>query len=436
MMGIPTLKYKQFTRWFSLFIISLLPIFASAQTSGTNDFVYSLLNLYPEDYYKNNGLTIFPILSLPFGGEEQALGNAYTAVSREVSFLNSNPAASPLQDKTEFAIHHANIISDVMLETMAFSDRWDNIGIGAFVQILHSEFTALGISGEQKASSAYTETLIGANFGYNFLKSYYFSGISIGANLKFVYRSIPKELYAHVTGLNGTDQSAVGLMGDIGLLSRFNFLKGYYARDKNFSVGLTLRNLGPLVQNEPLPTTITLGLAYQPLRFWLVSFDFTQPINLQDINQSEHFGYAVGTALQFVDFFSVKGGFQIKGGNPRISLGGSIDLKDISFEVNYVLDLSTQFKIPDHLSIQGKLNLGDNGRALLQKKVDSLYIDALLALSQTDYEKVIGLCDQALAIDPTFSPANETRALAEKSKKLSDQIDSIRIDTQTIDPKQ
>ena len=428
-MGSQPPKYKHFTRVSILVLAIFGSVWASAEASGTNDFVYGLLSIVPTEYYKNNGITVFPVLSLPFGGEEQAMGNAYTAVSRELSFLNSNPAASSLQDKTEFAINHSTIISDVMLETAAFSSRWDNIGIGAFLQILHSEFTALNITGNQIASSAYTESVIGLNFGYTFGRDYYFSGIAIGGNLKVAYRNIPAELYAHVTGISGKEQSAIGIMGDIGLLTRFNFLKGYVARDKNFSVGLTLRNIGPLVQDEPLPTTATIGLAYQPFRFWLVSVDFTQPINLKDITQSEHFGYAIGTALQFVDFFSVKAGFQMKGGNPRISLGGNIDLTDISFEINYVLDLSTQFKLPDHLSIQGKLNFGDNGRATLQKKVDSLYIDALVALSQTDFEQVIKLCEEALAIDPVFSPALETLALARRSLTLNNQIENVRVNT-------
>ena len=162
------LMYNKFFSFLVLLVtLSIFPVMGFAQNYGTNDFVASLLTFAPNQY-NNNGLTAFPILSLPFGGEDAAMGNAYTAVSREISFLNSNPAGSPLMGQTEFSIHHANIISDVMLETAAYTSRWDNIGVGAFAQILHSEFTALGISGNQIAASVYTESIIGLNFGYTF----------------------------------------------------------------------------------------------------------------------------------------------------------------------------------------------------------------------------------------------------------------------------
>ena len=67
-----------------------------AQEFKVNDFVYAMSHLFPDEYARNTGLTIFPILSLPFGGDQTAMANAYTAVCRDISFLEANPAAAEL----------------------------------------------------------------------------------------------------------------------------------------------------------------------------------------------------------------------------------------------------------------------------------------------------------------------------------------------------
>ena len=43
---------------------------------------------------QNTGLTIFPTLIIPSGGEFEGMATAYTAVARDVSFLDANAAAS------------------------------------------------------------------------------------------------------------------------------------------------------------------------------------------------------------------------------------------------------------------------------------------------------------------------------------------------------
>ena len=55
------------------------------------------------------------------------------------------------------------------------------------------------------------------NVSYNFFPSYYFSGLSVGANVKVAYRSIPDAIYLN--------QSVFAAMLDVGMLTRFDFLK-------------------------------------------------------------------------------------------------------------------------------------------------------------------------------------------------------------------
>jgi hypothetical protein len=405
----------------------------SAWSEDFSDFYEQLLTINAESSQTNAGLTVFPLLALSTSAEQQAMANAYTAVARDSGYFEANAGGSALMEDTLFSIYYSNILADVNLQALTFAYRNGDLGFGSLIKVLHTPFTAYRIGGEQQASAYYIESLIGLNLSYSFFRDYYFSGIAIGANIKMAYRSIPAELYQHVGSVGATDQSAIGIMADLGALMRFNLLKAYTSRDRNFSIGLSLQNIGPYVQNEALPSQFNAGLAWSPWRFLLISGDFALPINLQNIAKSMIPGYSIGAALRFADFLTINAGFQMKGGNPRFSIGSDITLENFELGLSYTLDYTTQFRIPDHLGIELRFNLGDEGRKALQNKVDTLYIDALVALSKGDYLKVISLCEAALALDPGYSPAIETKKLAQKSQELIDKIEAIRLDEAPLD---
>ncbi len=407
-------------------IVSLFLLISTQAVFAQNEYQDFALSLVPIEQLGYTGLTALNILNLPLGGEQQGFAGAYTALARDISYLEANPAGASLQRSTEISLFSSNIISDVNLAAAAYTQRFDDLGIGAFFKLLHTPFEAIGIRGEQLASSNYTESVLGLNVSYTLLRSYYFDGLSLGANIKFGFRDIPKEIYERINGLNGQDQSSAAFMVDFGILTRFNLLKPYTSREKNFSVGLVLQNFGPPVIDDPLPSAFRVGLSYQPLRFWVVTADLRVPINLVAPGLSENPGFGFGTSLQFTDFLAVNAGFYAKAGGPQIAFGTDVDIAGFNLILNYMLDLSTNFTIPDHLSVQIKFNFGDSGRAELSKKVDNLYIGALTLLADARYEDVIAVCKQILDLDRYFSPAQETLELAQRSVKLRDQLENIQ----------
>jgi len=164
----------------------------------------------------NTGLTLFPTLLVPMGGEYEGMGTAYTAVGRDASFLEANPAASSNLEQTELSLYHTNLIADTSMEGLAYTMRFDDLGLGVGGKHLHVPFTSYDDFGAQIGTARYTETVVAANVSYNFLSSFYFHGVSAGANLKAAYRNIPDRI--------APNQSGAGIMTDMGLLSRFHFL--------------------------------------------------------------------------------------------------------------------------------------------------------------------------------------------------------------------
>jgi hypothetical protein len=365
----------------------------------------------------NTGLTVFPILMIPAGGEAESMGSAYTAVARDASFMEFNPAGSSVLENTELALLHNNWIADTNIEGILYTRRFDKLGFGLGGKFLYVPFTGYDMWGGRTASGYYSETVVAANVSYNFLSNYYFYGLAVGTTLKMAYRHVPEAI--------AVGQSAFGIMGDIGLLTRFNFLKFFAARNRNASVGLTLRNLGPAAAGEPLPSSVVLGLAYSPMRPWLVAFDIIVPVSLYpDKYPAEKPGFALGTSVQVTNFFSTQFGLLIRGGNPRLSLGGKLSVDMFTFVINYTLDMTTQFTNLDRFSVQLKVNFGDEGRKEREKAVEDYYLQGIEAYAKGNIQKSIELFSQALALDPTFLPAQETLDTAKRSLDLQVQMDA------------
>ncbi len=408
---------------FAAIVLTLAVFPAYLAASGLSEDEFStwfndIGNRFAVDDVENTGLTVFPTLNIPMGGEYEAMGTAYTAVSRESSFFEANPAGSSDLRYTELALYHNNLIADTNMESIVYTTRRDDFGVGVGGKFLYVPFTEYDDFGVQQGTARYTETIVGVNASYNFLNSFYFNGVSVGANAKVAYR--------HISEVIASDLSAPGIMFDVGLLSRFNVLKFFSARERNAAAGLTVRNLGPNVLGEPLPSEIAVGVAYKPLRPWLISADTTIPVTPFSSQPAAPLGYAMGSAVSVTDFFTARGGFGIDGGNPRVSMGGAVTVEQLIVSLNYTLDMTTQLSSFDRISLNVRFNFGDQGRAAREARVRELYLDALVAFAAGDLERTIALCEEALELDPTFQPARETLTTAALSLDLQNEMESIR----------
>ncbi len=139
----------------------------------------------------NSGLTTFRSLLVPMGGLAEGMGTAYTAVARDSSYFESNPAASSCLDYTELAVFHNNWIADSKIEGAVYTIRYKGLGFGVGGKWLYLPFTAYDDFGERSGSGYYSEAMAGFNLSYNLFPGYYFNGIAVGATGKLAYRSIP-----------------------------------------------------------------------------------------------------------------------------------------------------------------------------------------------------------------------------------------------------
>ncbi|HUV08975.1 MAG TPA: UPF0164 family protein [Spirochaetia bacterium] len=393
----------------TILFFSLLVFAAGADYS---DFYGGISGTFGGLEDPNTGLTVFPTLLIPLGGNLEGMGTAYTAVASDSGFLESNPAGSSVLEISELSFLHHNWIADSQIEGIIYTVRFNNLGIGVGGKFLYIPFTEYNIIGERESKGLISETILTLNASYNFFSSYTFHGLAVGANLKAAYRHIPSSIYP--------GQSAITAMLDVGILTRINFLKFYYSQTKNFSVGLTLKNLGLPALGEPLPTLLSAGIAYSPLYPLLISVDFNLPVSFNSATQpAERWYIATGLNVTVTNFLSIQGGFRLKE-NPFISLGGTLDLEPARFIVNYNLDLSGSLNPLDKFSVEAKLKLGDGGRAARQKQVEELYAGGLEAYAAGDFEKAITSWEKCLELNPQFLPATENLITLRKRLELQE----------------
>ena len=240
-------------------------------------------------------------------------------------------------------------------------------------------------------------------------------GFSVGTNFKLGYRGIPNSI--------APNQSALAVMVDVGLQTRLNLLKYYSSREKNFSYGLAVKNIGSeLIDTpDPLPTTFSTGIAYSPIKPLTWAFDINYPFNL-DGTPSEAISYSTGFDINLASFLSVQSGFLLKRGLPRFSVGTSFDAEKFSITANYTLDLTTQFTKLDRFSLSLRLNLGDFGRMSRNEKAQILYLEGLETYANGNISGAIDLWEECLSIREDFTPAKEMIQTARKTLELNNRL--------------
>ena len=258
----------------------------------------------------NSGITAFPILLIPSGGRYEGMGTAFTAIASGPGLIESNPAGSASELNPIVAFSHHNWIADSSIESVFFTAPADPLGIGVGTKFIFVPFTRYDILGNRNGSGYFFELLGMVNVSIRVISTNFFF-LSVGVNMKAVYRRVPDQI--------ALDQSAAGFPVDIGVLAKLRLL--------NFSIGAVLKNFGqnPAELVSPLPTIASFGMAFSPLKVLILSVDLNLPISFEPHKfPAEKFDVAAGFDLAMTEFLSLHGGAKIKADNPKITIGTTL----------------------------------------------------------------------------------------------------------------
>lgn len=419
-----------------LFLLS--PLFALDLT----DVFHTLSDPFYNMVDPNEGLTSFPSLNISCGGREESLGSAFTGLSDDIGFFDSNPAGSCLLKKGEVAAFHNSWIADSNMETLAWADRFNDLGLGLKLKCFYVPFTEYNYFGERVSANYYSETTACANISYNFFHGYYFKGLAVGANVKAAWRSVPdytnNEDDSIIKG-SGLSQSALALMADFGVMVSFDAFKNFDSRDPNLRIGASLLNLGVAMTgfgsqgsfglDDPLPTAAAVGASYRLFKKLAFCADFRQPLNLQNLAKSGRWSAGIGIDVNVTDFLEFMAGFRLKGANPRFSLGTEFKIKRFIFDINYTFDLTSSMNPVNHFSLSARVALGDHGRKQRQERCDDLYTKGLDEYAKGNEAAAVEYWQAALKEDKAWTPAKRWIDTVNNSRKLYERV----LDIQSLD---
>ena len=405
-------------RFLTVFTVLFLGLAGQIYSLDYADISDSLTELGYFNSSKNEGTTSFRSLLIPIGGRPESLGSAYTGLCDDAGYINYNSAASCILTETQASAFHNSWIADSKMDTIVYTTRIDNGGFGLQAGCLYMPFTEYNIFGERVNASYYSETNFAANISYNFLAGYDFKGLALGLTVKTAFRSVPDYTDNNtdsIISLSGLAQSGVGIMADVGMLLQFNFLKFFASRTPNVRIGLSAQNLGAaftgissssgIKLDDPLPTFFAAGMSCQFLPIITATFDIKQPVNLFHPEDYQMFSVSAGLILAFTKQFNLLVGAEIKGGNPRFSVGSELQLSKARLNFNYTLDLTSSLNPVNRISLSAKILLGDRGRAERQKLIDELYSKGLEYYANAEWENAIEQWESVLILNKRYDPA-------------------------------
>lgn len=270
--------------WALLTLLGLMPAFAYAAGPGTSAATF---------------------LNLGFGARPLAVGEAYVAISDDVSALHYNPAGlaygasgSSRQGtrKYEMLMSHSMHVQQIQMTQMGFITRpfgfsVTHLGLGGIERRTSETSTPEGTFGA-------SDFMMGASYGRKF------NGIGLGITTKLIRQTIG-------------EYSATAYAADFGAL--------YRLKNKPLSLGIGIANIGTHVkfvdQGFPLPTTLRVGATYG------LSKRFPHALSLQ-VDVPRDNTIAVRLGMEYLGFgpFALRGGYRTYSGTQRkAALGRGLD---------------------------------------------------------------------------------------------------------------
>jgi len=257
--------------------------------------------------------TGFSSLELGPGARAQAMGSAFASVADDPSASFWNPAGlSRLKDLEVLATHNQSF-EGIRQEYISMAKRFPEGTLGLSVGMVYNSDPLLGtdVNGDSVGTFGYRDILATAAFGFRASPS-----LDVGAGVEYLSSTI-------------ADYSAGGFAMNAGL--RY-FPPGV----NNFSLGASVRHLGPGITMDlsptSLPTTWQAGMSYiLPVS----KGDLTLALDGQRTRGDDRTHFLAGVEYAQQNFLSLQAGYRSDFDSEAFSFG--VGLTFSNFQFNYAM---------------------------------------------------------------------------------------------------
>lgn len=344
------------------------------------------------------------MLKMVYGSRALGLGGAFVGVADDVYYIDANPGAGEASRILKLSLLHQEWLYDANYEAIRVSrGLGKHLYIGAGFTFLYLPFTYYDITGEQVGDSSLISQSLGVlNMGYSFRGG----SLSIGANLKMYYSSIPDDLLEARYGSDYTSQKYLAFASDVGIFARTKWLKNYIGPEPSFMFGLALKNVGYSDTYDKLPTEVQAGVSYRLLWSLLLAGQVSVPLY-------EPVYGAVGAEFDIRKKIFLQAGVRISQ-NPMLSVGFGYKLRDVELNASY----TPRIAFPNIFSVSVNFFFGETKQRRREEQITSLLIEALELFQEGDFENALASTDKVLELDPKNKMALSLKKSIEESMRL------------------
>ena len=344
------------------------------------------------------------MLKMVYGSRALGLGGAFVGVADDVYYIDANPGAGEASRILKLSLLHQEWLYDANYEAIRVSrGLGKQFYIGAGFTFLYLPFTYYDITGEQVGDSSLISQSLGVlNMGYSFRGG----SLSIGANLKMYYSSIPDDLLEARYGSDYTSQKYLAFASDVGIFARTNWLKNYIGPEPSFMFGLALKNVGYSDTYDKLPTEVQAGVSYRLLWSLLLAGQVSVPLY-------EPVYGAVGAEFDIRKKIFLQAGVRISQ-NPMLSVGFGYKLRDVELNASY----TPRIAFPNIFSVSVNFFFGETKQRRREEQITSLLIEALELFQEGNFENALASTDKVLELDPKNKMALSLKKSIEESMRL------------------
>jgi len=223
-------------------------------------------------------------LTISPGGRANGLGQAYVSLADDATAAWWNPAGLGAVKGKNISLMHASLLSDlysdIYYEYFSYANEVGGIGALSFsmAYLTYGEIIAKRSPASPEIPFKAWEGYLMGSFGMRLAEN-----LNFGLSLKFIYIDLAPA-WATQSGRKGAG-SSIAL--DVGTQWKTPGFKLWRLRIPKMRMGATVTNIGPDVnfidkeQPNPLPTTLRVGVAFNP-----ISDEISNLILTLDVEQS------------------------------------------------------------------------------------------------------------------------------------------------------
>ncbi|MCK5267176.1 MAG: PorV/PorQ family protein [Spirochaetes bacterium] len=267
-------------------------------------------------------------LKVETSAKVNALGGAFVAITQGSATAIYNPAGLIFHKENILSFSGLPWIGGTMFSSVTYIEpipKYPGITIGLDLTMFSTmEIREYSLTGEELGSTSLFDMSASFFISYPLIKD----TLGVGAGIHFILRDL-------------VDTSIFGAAFDIAIIYKTSFLSFYSPKDKNLTLGLALRNIGPPLSFDEfsssegssgrMPSSLNIGFMYRFLKTDNSSLYFTAEFTSY-FNEGDK-RYKIGFSYSPFGFLSLRMGYQ--NGFELKSLSSGFGIKAGKITIDY-----------------------------------------------------------------------------------------------------